>query len=120
MKTSITIALAAIALSGAAFCTAAEGEGQTPSALEQGKAIAFDRNAGNCLSCHMMDDGELPGNSAPPLLQMKLRFPDRTVLRDQIWDATARNSSSVMPPYGRNLILTEQEIDLVVDYVLSL
>lgn len=89
-------------------------------ALAQGKAIAFDRNAGNCLSCHMMDDGELPGNSGPPLIQMQLRFPDRAVLREQIWDAAVRNPLTVMPPYGRNLVLSEEEIDLVVDYVLSL
>jgi sulfur-oxidizing protein SoxX len=88
--------------------------------LERGKAIAFNRNAGNCLSCHMMDDGELPGNSGPPLMQMQLRFPDRNVLREQIWDATVRNPTSVMPPYGRNHVLTEEEIDLVVDYVHSL
>ena len=88
--------------------------------LAQGKAIAYDRNKGNCLSCHMMDDGELPGNSGPPLLMMKARFPDRTVLRTQIWDAMERNPISVMPPYGRHHILTEKEIDLVVDYVHSL
>ena len=88
--------------------------------LAQGKAIAFDRNKGNCLSCHMMDDGELPGNSAPPLMMMQQRFPDRAVLRKQIWDALTRNPMSVMPPYGRHRILTEQEIDLVVDYVHSL
>ena len=88
--------------------------------LATGKAIAFDRNKGNCLACHMMDDGELPGNSAPPLLMMKARFPDRDVLRLQIWDALTRNPNSVMPPYGRHRILTEEEIDLVVDYVHSL
>ncbi len=88
--------------------------------LARGKEIAFDRNKGNCLACHMMDDGELPGNSAPPLLQMKVRFPDRDVLRMQIWDALTRNPRSVMPPYGRHRILTEEEIDLVVDYVHSL
>lgn len=97
-----------------------QAHAQAPGDLERGRAIAFDRNAGNCLSCHMMGDGELPGNSGPPLLQMGLRFPDRDVLRAQIWDATVRNPASVMPPYGRNLILTEEEIDLVVDYVLSL
>ena len=89
-------------------------------ALARGKAIAFDRNAGNCLSCHMMDDGELPGNSGPPLIQMQARFPDRAVLRQQIWDPAIRNPQTVMPPYGRNLVLSEEEIDLVVDYVLSL
>ena len=88
--------------------------------LAQGKAIAYDRNKGNCLSCHMMDDGELPGNSGPPLIVMKARFPDRAVLREQIWDATVRNPDSVMPPYGRHRVLTEEEIDMVVDYVHSL
>lgn len=88
--------------------------------LAEGKAIAFDRNKGNCLSCHMMDDGEQPGNSGPPLMMMQVRFPDRDVLREQIWDAGIRNPISVMPPYGRHHILTERELDLVVDYVHSL
>ena len=121
MKTLIGSALLVLVV---ALGGAVQAQEQTESAgarpVERGKAIAFDRNAGNCLSCHMMDDGELPGNSAPPLLQMQLRFPDRALLRAQIWDATVRNPSSVMPPYGRNLVLTEEEIDLVVDYVLSL
>jgi sulfur-oxidizing protein SoxX len=88
--------------------------------LQQGKAIAFDRNKGNCLSCHMMDDGELPGNSGPPLLMMQARFPERAALREQIYDANERNPISVMPPYGRHHILNEAELDLVVDYVHSL
>jgi sulfur-oxidizing protein SoxX len=96
------------------------GAQQTPDPLAQGKAIAYDRRSGNCLACHAMDDGELPGNAAPPLLQMKLRFPDRAVLREQIWDATIRNPQSVMPPYGKHRILTEQQIDRVVDYIYTL
>ena len=88
--------------------------------LAEGKAIAFDRNKGNCLSCHMMDDGEQPGNSGPPLMMMQVRFPDRARLHEQIWDARIRNPISVMPPYGRHHILTERELDLVVDYVHSL
>lgn len=111
--------LIAVTLLGLAFGGVVQAAEQNPD-LARGKAIAFDRNAGNCLSCHVMDDGDLPGNSGPPLVQMQLRFPDRAVLRAQIWDATVRNPNSVMPPYGRNLILTEDEIDLVVDYVLSL
>lgn len=87
---------------------------------EMGKAIAFDRNAGNCLSCHMIADGELPGLIGPPLIQMKLRFPERSILRAQIWDAAIRNPDTVMPPYGRHSILTEEEVDLVVDFVYSI
>ena len=115
MKQLSTLLLSLVLATTAAAVWAAEDD-----RLAQGKAIAFDRNKGNCLSCHMMDDGELPGNSGPPLLVMKARFPDRAVLREQIWDATVRNPSSVMPPYGRHRVLTEDEIDMVVDYVHSL
>lgn len=88
--------------------------------LEQGKAIAFDRMKGNCLACHYIEGGELAGNYGPPLVAMKLRYPDREVLRSQIWDAAVRNPNTRMPPFGRNRILTEEEIDLVTDYIQSL
>lgn len=88
--------------------------------IAAGKVIAFDRNAGNCLSCHMIPGGELPGNVGPPLIQMKLRFPDRAVLRAQVWDAAVRNPNTVMPPYGRHSILTEAEIDRVIDFILTI
>ncbi len=88
--------------------------------IEQGKKIAFDRTVGNCLSCHMIEGGELPGLIGPPLMQMKLRYPDRSKLRAQIYDAATNNRNTVMPPYGRHSILTETELDLVVDYIQSL
>ena len=88
--------------------------------LDKGRELAFDRNRGNCLACHIIEGGEMPGTVAPPLMVMKARFPDRAVLREQIWDATIRNPESVMPPYGRHGVLTEEEIDLVVDFVHSL
>jgi len=88
--------------------------------FEQGRKLAFKKSKGNCLACHMLEDGELPGNSGPPLIQMALRFPDRNTLRSQIWDASQINPATVMPPFGKHNILTEDEIDLVVDYLLSL
>jgi len=88
--------------------------------LAQGKALAFDRNAGNCLSCHVIVGGELPGNIGPPLMQMRLRFPDREVLRAQIWDAGVRNPQTLMPPYGRHSVISEEQIDLVVDFIHTL
>ena len=88
--------------------------------VEQGRALAFNRNAGNCLSCHVIEGGELPGMIGPPLVQMKLRYPDRSTLRAQIYDAAVQNNNTVMPPYGRHSILTETEIDLVVDFIESL
>jgi L-cysteine S-thiosulfotransferase len=88
--------------------------------ISQGQAVAFDRSAGNCLSCHAISGGELPGEIGPPLVEMKLRYPDRAVLRSQVWDAADRNPDTIMPPYGRHNILTEEELDLVVDFIHSL
>jgi sulfur-oxidizing protein SoxX len=108
-------------ISGLLCCPvfAAEDE-EEMSRLEQGKAIAFDRFKGNCLACHYVEGGELTGTYGPPLIAMKVRYPDRDVLREQIWDATIKNPDTRMPPFGRNRILTEEEIDLVTDYIQSL
>ena len=90
------------------------------SAIAEGKKIAFDRVKGNCLACHMIEGGELPGNIGPPLVAMKARFPDKAKLRAQIWDSTRSNANSIMPPFGRHEILTEGEIDKVVEFIHSL
>jgi len=90
---------------------------EAQSAVEQGKAIAFDRKGGNCLACHMIATGDLPGNIGPPLVAMAQRFPDKAKLRAQIWDATAINPHSAMPPFGKNRILTEEQIDLVTEFI---
>jgi len=89
-------------------------------AIEKGRVIAYERRKGNCLACHMIEGAELTGDYGPPLVMMKARFPDRAVLRAQIWDASVRMDNTRMPPYGRHRILTEEEIDLVVDFVLTL
>lgn len=90
------------------------------SAVEQGKTVAFDRKKGNCLACHQIEGGSLPGNIGPPLIAMKARFPDKAKLRAQIWDATKSNPNSIMPPFGRQQILSESEIDKIVEFVYTL
>ena len=95
-------------------------DNESMSNLEQGKALAFNRFKGNCLACHYVEGGELTGNYGPPLIAMKMRYPDRDALREQIWDAAIKNPDTRMPPFGRNRILTEEEIDLVTDYIQSL
>jgi sulfur-oxidizing protein SoxX len=82
-----------------------------------GEQLAFDRSKGNCLTCHDIRGGDSPGNVGPPLAGMKQRFPDRNALAAIIFDETRRNPLTVMPPFGRNLILTKQEIEAIVDFL---
>jgi len=114
--------MAKLSLTGAMLLSpafAAE-DSESLSRMEQGKAIAFNRFKGNCLACHYVEGGELTGNYGPPLIAMKIRYPDREVLRAQISDAAVKNPDTRMPPFGRNRILTEEEIELVTDYIHSL
>jgi len=88
--------------------------------LSSGKALAFERNKGNCLACHALDDGDEPGNIGPPLAALQTRFKDKAQLRAQIYDATQFNPETSMPPFGRNHILSDDDIDRIVDYLWSL
>jgi len=51
---------------------------------------------------------------------MKERFPTKSKLKDQIWDATTNNPNSIMPPFGKHKILSEDELDKVVEFIYSL
>ena len=91
-----------------------------PGAVENGKKVAFDRRAGNCLACHLIGDGEAPGNLGPPLVAMKARFPDRQKLRDIIWDITISRPEAIMPPFGKHQVISEKDIDDIVEYLYTL
>jgi sulfur-oxidizing protein SoxX len=82
-----------------------------------GEKLAFDRSKGNCLTCHEIKGGEDPGNVGPPLADMKSRFPDRKELVAIVSDETKRNPQTVMPPFKRNLILNDREIEAIVDFL---
>lgn len=117
--------LAGSVLAAALVAALGGGLGAAPdavaaSAIEEGKKIAFDRRKGNCMACHIMAGATLAGTVGPPLIGMKARFPDKAKLRAQIRDSTQINPQSLMPPFGRHEILTEDEIDKVVEYVHSL
>lgn len=88
-------------------------------AAMSGKEIAETRKLGNCLACHMIPGGNLPGNIAPPLVAMKARFTYEK-LRAQIWDSRINNDHSIMPPFGANKILTPSQIDRLTKYIHSL
>ncbi len=110
-------ALAVVLLIGAAaFATPACAQ----AAADEGQKLAFDRGKGNCLTCHEIKGGDLPGTIGPPLKDIKSKFPDRNELVAILSDETKRNPLTVMPPFGRNRILTEQEINAIVDFLQTL
>ena len=88
--------------------------------ITKGKELAFDRKKGNCLACHDITGGKLPGNIGPPLVAMKARFPDFNKLRNQISDARKNNPNTIMIPFGPHAVLSSKEIDLVAKFIHTL
>ena len=116
-----TTSIIAVAITGLGLAsTTVSAAGASKSDIEKGQELAFSRKKGNCLACHNITGGQLPGNIAPPLVAMKARFPDKAKLRAQIYDSTAANPNSTMPPFGRHKILTDKEVDLVTGFIYQL
>lgn len=121
LKLSAIAAVIALGLQAPAMA-----EDKAMSAVEKGKEIAFDRKKGNCLTCHAIADGDLAGNSGPPLIVMQSRFKSKSDIRDIIYDISAvrpesnRPKPHFMPLFGKYGVLTDDEIDLVTEFVWSL
>ena len=88
--------------------------------IAEGKRLSFDRQKGNCLSCHFIEDGLMPGTHGPPLIFMQRRFPDKMQLRQRIHNPLAANPNTMMPPFGLHGILSEAEIDAITEYIHTL
>lgn len=128
---------AALLFSASATLTTANAQDTLPTDKECSKienkstelagwCTAVNRVKGNCLACHVMVTPNWPegfppgGNVAPPLVAMKSRFPDRNVLRTQIYDARDKNDESMMPPFGTFGLLNDKQIDNIVDFLYTL
>ena len=103
----------------AAFALALSAASAQAQSAADGKKLALDRGKGNCLTCHVIKGGDLPGTIGPELKDLKGRY-DRNELVAIVTDETKRNPQTVMPPFGRNRILTEQEISAIVDFLQTL
>ena len=112
-KPALLVALALLAV-------AAASPARAQSTVTEGQKLAFDRGKGNCLTCHVIKGGDLPGTIGPELKDLKAKYPDRNELVTIIFDETKRNPQTMMPPFGRNRILTEQEISAIVDFLQTL
>jgi sulfur-oxidizing protein SoxX len=116
IKPTKPVLLAALAVLYGALTSQASAQ----SAVAEGEKLAFDRGKGNCLTCHVIKGGNLPGTIGPELVDIKSKYPNRDDLVAIVFDETKRNPLTVMPPFGRNRILTEKEISAVVDFLQTL
>jgi sulfur-oxidizing protein SoxX len=113
-------ALPALALALLIGVAASVSPASAQSAVAEGQKLAFDRGKGNCLTCHEIKGGDLPGTIGPALKDIKSKYPDRNELVAILYDETKRNPQTMMPPFGRNRILTDQEINAIVDFLQTL
>jgi sulfur-oxidizing protein SoxX len=94
--------------------------------VTKGWCVMINRKKGNCLACHDVITKRFPpdfpaaGNIGPPLVSMKARFPDAAKLRAQIWDPTEINPNSSMLPFGRHKVISEQDIDNIVEFLYTI
>jgi L-cysteine S-thiosulfotransferase len=90
------------------------------SQVDKGRAIFLDERKGNCAACHKAPNDaavKTKSNIGMPLEAVKARYPDRAKLRDAIWDFSKSVPNTIMPPYGKNRILSDDEIDALVIYL---
>jgi len=119
-KAISTVTYVAALLGSLTFSIPAITHAADDATIAEGKKIAFDRKKGNCLACHQIEGGRLAGNIGPPLVAMKDRFPDKSKLRSQITDPRKMNPNTIMPPFGPHEILSQGEIDKVVEFIYTL
>lgn len=106
--------LTTAAITGATACLAVLAPLARAEPLS-GKALF----AQHCEQCHRAVDSQDFGNVGPSLVDVRSRYPDDQAVAAIIRDEPKRNPQTVMPPFGRHRILTEQEIRAIVGYLYS-
>ena len=105
------------------FMIAFNNISQAESSIERGRQIAHDHFKGNCLACHQMPkdkSAKSKANIAPALIDIKIKYPEKESLFVRIYDPSSINPNTIMPPYGKNSILSTQEISDLIDYLYTL
>lgn len=92
-------------------------EGPLDGNAEKGKQIAQARNKGNCLACHVMRGGSQPGTRGPDLSHYGNAGRSDAETYAAVHDMRTRNPETLMPPFGTNEILSDQDIRDVVAFL---
>ncbi|TNG01488.1 MAG: sulfur oxidation c-type cytochrome SoxX [Gammaproteobacteria bacterium] len=95
----------------------------TPSNAIAGKKKAMtgkDLTVKFCQACHQFAGTTQAGTVGPPMVAIKARFPERQKIYDQVYDPHKIKSDSIMPPFGRNGLLNDKQINLIIDFLYTL
>lgn len=105
-----------------------------PSDAERGRALAWARDRGNCVACHVIPAPDMVthGSIGPPLKGLADRQSEGQI-RARIVDARAFNAAALMPSYHRTEglkrvakplegrpVLSAQEVEDMVAFMLTL
>jgi sulfur-oxidizing protein SoxX len=92
----------------------------------EGWCLLIDRNKGNCLACHSvkLDSWPIglsaPGNTGPELQGTSDLLTNQAALRRFIYDPSLQNPRTFMPLFGKHRILTNEEIDLITRFLMTI
>jgi sulfur oxidation c-type cytochrome SoxX len=86
----------------------------------RGRELSQRADKGYCIACHQLPGEDWPGTVGLNLSKFKQRNYADAAVYQLIFDPRVINPQSVMPPYGTNNILTEQELRDLVAYLQSI
>lgn len=92
-------------------------EGPLAGDAARGMRIAHARDKGNCLACHVMKGGTQPGSRGPDLSHYGSTGRSDAETFTAVYDMRTRIPDTLMPPFGTNGILDDQELRDVVAYL---
>lgn len=85
--------------------------------FKKGQAIAAEL----CQACHQFQGADQAGTVGPPLVSIAQRFPQRERLRDIIQNPQqALNPFTMMPPFGRHGFVSDDDIEVLIEFLYSL
>jgi len=114
-RPALVVALAAFGMSAAAHAA------DSASDIAAGKEIAFGLKEGNCVACHNLPGAAMAGNVGPRLGPwVHGVFHSESELVKYLYDPQAKFAHTVMPEFGKNKMLTEEQLEQVSAYVWSL
>ena len=106
-----------IAASAMAGLLSVEASAGNADLVKQGEKIFNTKKIGNCLACHAVNGKNInnPGTLGPKLQGLSA-WPEQA-LYDKVYDPYTTNPLSAMPPFGKNGVLSDEQIKAVVAYL---